>query len=84
MLITMVMMMVIAMMIMIMIMKIIYDDDHKFQGSLGGGVIQTTASESTFVCLLAGRSDLVDVVVDDEVDVVDDVVDGVVDDVDAS
>ena len=26
------------------------------QGSLGGGVIQTTASESTFVCLLAGRS----------------------------
>ena len=72
-----------------MIMKIIYDDDHQFQGSLGGGVIQTTASESTFVCLLAGRSVLVvvdvdDVVVVDEVDVVHDVVDDIVNDVDAS
>ena len=75
---------------MIMIMKIIYDDDHNIQGSLGGGVIQTTASESTFVCLLAGRSvlvvvDVVDVVVFvDEVDVVHGVVGDVVDDVDAS
>ena len=74
-----------------MIMKIIYDDDHNIQGSLGGGVIQTTASESTFVCLLAGRSvlvdadvDVVDVVVVDEVDVVHGVVGDVVDDVDAS
>ena len=67
---------------------IIYDDDHNIQGSLGGGVIQTTASESTFVCLLAGRSvlvvvNVVDVVVVDEIDVVHDVVD-VVNDVDAS
>ena len=30
-----------------------------FQGSLGGGVIQTTASESTFVCLLAGRTEAI-------------------------
>ena len=29
------------------------------QGSLGGGVIQTTASESTFVCLLAGRTEAI-------------------------
>ena len=70
-----------------MIMKIIYDDDHNIQGSLGGGVIQTTASESTFVCLLAGRSVLVVVdvvVVVDEVDIVHGVVGDVVDDVDAS
>ena len=58
-----------------MIMTFKYD--HIIQGSLGGGVIQTTASESTFVCLLAGRSDLDDVVVDDEVD-------DIFDDVDAS
>jgi len=32
---------------------------HKTQGSLGGGVIQTTASESTFVCLLAGRTEAI-------------------------
>jgi histidine decarboxylase len=29
---------------------------HSKSDSLGGGVIQTTASESTFVCLLAGRT----------------------------
>merc|ERR1711971_1134253 len=32
---------------------------HKTPGSLGGGVIQTTASESTFVCLLAGRTEAI-------------------------
>jgi len=32
---------------------------HRTQGSLGGGVIQTTASESTFVCLLAGRTEAI-------------------------
>ena len=31
----------------------------QYQGSLGGGVIQTTASESTFVCLLAGRTEAI-------------------------
>ena len=31
----------------------------RLQGSLGGGVIQTTASESTFVCLLAGRTEAI-------------------------
>ena len=35
------------------------DDDGVLQGSLGGGVIQTTASESTFVCLLAGRTEAI-------------------------
>ena len=35
------------------------DDDDVLQGSLGGGVIQTTASESTFVCLLAGRTEAI-------------------------
>lgn len=29
---------------------------HSNIGSQGGGVIQTTASESTLVCLLAGRT----------------------------
>lgn len=29
---------------------------HSNSGSKGGGVIQTTASESTLVCLLAGRT----------------------------
>merc|ERR1719158_438943 len=32
---------------------------HSSKGSLGGGVIQTTASESTFVCLLAGRTEAI-------------------------
>ena len=32
---------------------------HSTSGSLGGGVIQTTASESTFVCLLAGRTEAI-------------------------
>jgi len=32
---------------------------HKTPGSQGGGVIQTTASESTFVCLLAGRTEAI-------------------------
>ena len=31
----------------------------RLQGSLGGGVIQTTGSESTFVCLLAGRTEAI-------------------------
>lgn len=32
---------------------------HRKTNSLGGGVIQTTASESTFVCLLAGRTEAI-------------------------
>ncbi|XP_023333251.1 histidine decarboxylase [Eurytemora carolleeae] len=32
---------------------------HRTPGSLGGGVIQTTASESTFVSLLAGRTEAI-------------------------
>jgi len=32
---------------------------HSKQSSVGGGVIQTTASESTFVCLLAGRTEAI-------------------------
>ena len=32
---------------------------YRTPGSLGGGVIQTTASESTFVCLLAGRTEAI-------------------------
>ena len=32
---------------------------HSKPHSLGGGVIQTTASESTFVCLLAGRTEAI-------------------------
>ena len=32
---------------------------HTASGSEGGGVIQTTASESTFVCLLAGRTEAI-------------------------
>ncbi len=32
---------------------------HTKTGSKGGGVIQTTASESTFVCLLAGRTEAI-------------------------
>ena len=32
---------------------------HRTPGSLGGGVIQTTASESTFVCLLAARTEAI-------------------------
>ena len=32
---------------------------HSKTKSLGGGVIQTTASESTFVCLLAGRTEAI-------------------------
>ena len=32
---------------------------HSASKSEGGGVIQTTASESTFVCLLAGRTEAI-------------------------
>ena len=32
---------------------------HSKPESPGGGVIQTTASESTFVCLLAGRTEAI-------------------------
>ena len=32
---------------------------HSSASSHGGGVIQTTASESTFVCLLAGRTEAI-------------------------
>ena len=32
---------------------------HSNAKSPGGGVIQTTASESTFVCLLAGRTEAI-------------------------
>ena len=32
---------------------------HRNPNSLGGGVIQTTASEATFVCLLAGRTEAI-------------------------
>ena len=32
---------------------------HSKTKSLGGGVIQTTASEATFVCLLAGRTEAI-------------------------
>ena len=32
---------------------------HAYTKSPGGGVIQTTASESTFVCLLAGRTEAI-------------------------
>jgi histidine decarboxylase len=32
---------------------------HSTPNSYGGGVIQTTASESTFVCLLAGRTEAI-------------------------
>ena len=32
---------------------------HSKKHGLGGGVIQTTASESTFVCLLAGRTEAI-------------------------
>ena len=32
---------------------------HRNQNTYGGGVIQTTASEATFVCLLAGRTEAI-------------------------
>ncbi len=32
---------------------------HSKPHSIGGGVIQTTASESTFVCLLAARTEAI-------------------------